>query len=289
MRTRLEATSMARVTQRLQSLIPIHCRTDRWPRHRWKAPNRMRTSTRCSTTQTADRDRRVGVGRGTASTHGRECGYWRLCTSAGRVVQGNRLNLDAAKVQAQGIAAASIVAKATRDRLMARLDERYPGYGFARHTGYRTTEHRSAVARLGPSPEHRLSFRPSNLVEAGVAAAPASLRKPARCLLARCPLQRWLPTCSKRRRSPTGPGRTSRACPVGTRAAFIRRALLDETDPVQATESDTATETTSGDARPRRTTRRLQNPLSDRIPPAGSGGRPGSGRLRALVAQQDRP
>lgn len=58
------------------------------------------------------------------------------------------------------IAAASIVAKVTRDRLMVRLDARYPGYGFARHKGYGTPQHRESLARLGPSPIHRLSFAP---------------------------------------------------------------------------------------------------------------------------------
>jgi ribonuclease HII len=56
------------------------------------------------------------------------------------------------------IAAASIVAKVVRDRLMARLSERYPGYGFERNKGYGTPEHKVAIAKLGPSPEHRLSF-----------------------------------------------------------------------------------------------------------------------------------
>lgn len=58
------------------------------------------------------------------------------------------------------IAAASIIAKVTRDRLLADLDTCYDGYGFARHKGYGTPEHRAALARLGPSPEHRRSFRP---------------------------------------------------------------------------------------------------------------------------------
>lgn len=111
------------------------------------------------------------------------------------------------------IAAASIVAKATRDRLMARLDERYPGYGFARHKGYRTTEHRVAVAKLGPTPEHRLSFKASYLAEAAVAAAPASRRKRAVPLGASCPPQRGSPTCSRPPRRPTGPGRRSRVYP----------------------------------------------------------------------------
>jgi len=57
------------------------------------------------------------------------------------------------------IAAASIVAKVTRDRLMADLDRAYPGYGFAVHKGYPTAAHRSALARLGPCPVHRRSFR----------------------------------------------------------------------------------------------------------------------------------
>ncbi len=58
------------------------------------------------------------------------------------------------------IAAASILAKVERDRLMVELDRRYPGYGFARHKGYPTREHLQALARLGPSPIHRRSFRP---------------------------------------------------------------------------------------------------------------------------------
>lgn len=57
------------------------------------------------------------------------------------------------------IAAASIVAKVHRDRLMIALDERYPEYGFARHMGYGTAAHRAALRRLGPCPIHRRSFR----------------------------------------------------------------------------------------------------------------------------------
>jgi len=56
------------------------------------------------------------------------------------------------------IAAASIIAKTERDRMMADLDEAYPGYGFALHKGYATSEHRAALQRLGPSRVHRLSF-----------------------------------------------------------------------------------------------------------------------------------
>ncbi|MBK1648876.1 ribonuclease HII [Rhabdochromatium marinum] len=58
------------------------------------------------------------------------------------------------------ISAASILAKVARDRLMLELDLRYPGYGFARHKGYPTRVHLEALQRLGPCPEHRMSFRP---------------------------------------------------------------------------------------------------------------------------------
>jgi ribonuclease HII len=58
------------------------------------------------------------------------------------------------------IAAASIVAKVTRDRMMVELDAIYPGYGFAQHKGYCTNEHMQSLARLGPSPIHRRSFGP---------------------------------------------------------------------------------------------------------------------------------
>ena len=58
------------------------------------------------------------------------------------------------------IAAASIVAKVTRDRLMVAADARYPGYGFASHKGYGTSAHREAIARLGLTPLHRRSFKP---------------------------------------------------------------------------------------------------------------------------------
>ena len=57
------------------------------------------------------------------------------------------------------IAAASIVAKVTRDRFMHRADERHPGWDFAAHVGYSTPEHRDAIQRLGVSPLHRLSFQ----------------------------------------------------------------------------------------------------------------------------------
>jgi ribonuclease HII len=58
------------------------------------------------------------------------------------------------------IAAASIVAKVARDRLMARLCRSHPAYGFSRHVGYATQEHLAALSKHGPSPYHRLSFSP---------------------------------------------------------------------------------------------------------------------------------
>ncbi len=58
------------------------------------------------------------------------------------------------------IAAASILAKVTRDRLMAEYEVQWPGYGFARHKGYPTAGHLEALRRLGPCPIHRRSFAP---------------------------------------------------------------------------------------------------------------------------------
>ncbi len=75
-----------------------------------------------------------------------------LPCQATAVVGGDRLALS--------IAAASIVAKVTRDRLMMALARRYPGYGFERHMGYGTKQHFEALERLGPCPIHRVSFAP---------------------------------------------------------------------------------------------------------------------------------
>jgi len=57
------------------------------------------------------------------------------------------------------IAAASVIAKVTRDRFMVRMEERYPGWEFATHVGCSTPEHRAAIEKLGVSPLHRLSFQ----------------------------------------------------------------------------------------------------------------------------------
>lgn len=68
------------------------------------------------------------------------------------VVKGDSISLS--------IAAASIVAKVTRDRIMARLDAEFPQYGFAAHQGYGTKAHLAALRLHGPCPHHRHSFRP---------------------------------------------------------------------------------------------------------------------------------
>ena len=60
----------------------------------------------------------------------------------------------------KSIAAASVLAKVYRDRLLVELDAVYPGYGLARHKGYCSPEHLKALARLGPTPLHRKSFAP---------------------------------------------------------------------------------------------------------------------------------
>ena len=84
-------------------------------------------------------------------------------------IDGNRLPPDMpceaeAIVKGDGrcvqIAAASIVAKVTRDRLMIEADRRFPDYGFAQHKGYPTRAHLEALERFGPSPIHRRSFGP---------------------------------------------------------------------------------------------------------------------------------
>jgi ribonuclease HII len=66
---------------------------------------------------------------------------------------------------AYSIAAASVLAKVTRDRTMLEYDRRWPGYGFAQHKGYGTAAHLAALRRLGPCPIHRRSFAPLKPVE----------------------------------------------------------------------------------------------------------------------------
>lgn len=80
-----------------------------------------------------------------------------LPVPATAVIRGDALSLS--------IAAASILAKVTRDRLMHELDRQYPGYGFAMHKGYPTPQHLAALAQLGPTPVHRRSFAPVRAVQ----------------------------------------------------------------------------------------------------------------------------
>jgi ribonuclease HII len=58
------------------------------------------------------------------------------------------------------VAAASVVAKVLRDRIMVAWDRHFPGYGFAAHKGYGAAVHREALRRHGPCPLHRLTYRP---------------------------------------------------------------------------------------------------------------------------------
>ncbi len=84
----------------------------------------------------------------------------------GFVLRGVRLpNLSIKKGDAvtASVAAASVVAKVTRDRIMDRYHRRYPQYGFDRHRGYGTASHRAAIAQFGPAPIHRLSFKGMDL------------------------------------------------------------------------------------------------------------------------------
>jgi ribonuclease HII len=75
----------------------------------------------------------------------------------GGIVQRAEVKAD---VRCASVAAASIVAKVARDRLMGELDERFPGYGLAGHKGYGTAAHLDALEQLGYSTIHRLSFAP---------------------------------------------------------------------------------------------------------------------------------
>jgi ribonuclease HII len=93
----------------------------------------------------------LGIEPGEILVDGNRLPKWRW-TAARAIVDGDALE--------PCISAASIIAKQARDTMMVEADGRWPGYGFARHKGYGTAEHREALARLGPCPIHRRSFAP---------------------------------------------------------------------------------------------------------------------------------
>jgi len=92
----------------------------------------------------------LGVEPGMVLVDGNALPKWRHPARA--IVSGDAL--------CRSIAAASIVAKVTRDRMMIAHDATYPGYGWCQNKGYGTAEHREALGRLGVTPLHRRSFRP---------------------------------------------------------------------------------------------------------------------------------
>jgi ribonuclease HII len=82
-----------------------------------------------------------------------------VCLSDGFAVAPGFRALVKGDATSAAVAAASVIAKETRDRYMREVDRLYPGYGLAEHVGYATTAHREAIARLGVTPLHRLSFQ----------------------------------------------------------------------------------------------------------------------------------
>jgi ribonuclease HII len=82
-----------------------------------------------------------------------------------RLIEGTAIVGGDAKVAA--ISAASIIAKVRRDRIMQDMDCLYPQYGFRRHKGYATADHRSRLAEFGPCREHRRSFAPISRMQSG--------------------------------------------------------------------------------------------------------------------------
>jgi ribonuclease HII len=93
----------------------------------------------------------------------------KICKNTFVVVDGNmeiphlefkQCAVKSADNKSLSVAAASIIAKVTRDRYMAKIDKFYPGYGFAKHKGYGTAFHFKSLEKLGPCPEHRKSFIP---------------------------------------------------------------------------------------------------------------------------------
>ena len=155
----------------------------------------------------------------------------RLALGAGAPVHERIVRGDATSAT---IAAASIVAKVARDRLMTRLGARFPGYGFDRNKGYWSEEHVVAIAKLGSTPEHRLSFNARCFGEA-VVAAPAGRRKPRRASWRELPAAEMAAHLLE---TPTIADRVwtdKPRLPRETRTAFIRRVLLSENGAARGT------------------------------------------------------
>ena len=85
-------------------------------------------------------------------------GVFLIDAVTGLGLSGQEVSIIKGDAKSYSIAAASIIAKVTRDRQMRILDEKYPQYGFARNKGYGTREHIEALKKYGPCPEHRRSF-----------------------------------------------------------------------------------------------------------------------------------
>lgn len=92
----------------------------------------------------------LGIEPGMVLVDGNRCPDWRYPATA--IVEGD--------AKSRSIAAASIIAKVTRDRMMAEYCEQHPGYNWRSNKGYGTPDHREALERLGPTPLHRRSFAP---------------------------------------------------------------------------------------------------------------------------------
>jgi len=81
-----------------------------------------------------------------------------------RAIRQPHLSIKKGDMVTASVAAASVIAKVTRDRIMDRYHRRYPAYGFDHHRGYGTPTHRAAIARFGPLPIHRMSFKGMQLL-----------------------------------------------------------------------------------------------------------------------------
>lgn len=92
------------------------------------------------------------------AAQGAPCGLFLVDGNRAPDLRGEARTLIGGDARCYSIAAASIVAKVTRDRAMRALDALYPGYGIARHKGYGTPEHVAAIRALGPAPIHRRAF-----------------------------------------------------------------------------------------------------------------------------------